>query len=268
MHSNFSDGHFAPARLIEFAMEKELHAVSLTDHDSLGGVGEFMEAGREKGIETISGVELSAEFDGRDLHILGYGVDPDHEGFQRMLRKFRETRQQRAIKIVEKLNALGIDIKPDEVLAKAGGGAVGRPHIASVLLKKGAVSRIAEAFDRYIADGGPAYVAKYKMNPSQAIEHVHGAGGLAFAAHPGIFCQNMEEMEELLSKGFDGVEVFHPSHSGDVTSKLRQIAERRGLLMSGGSDFHGFNGKHMPLGAVPVPYELLEKIRTEIESRY
>ncbi len=267
MHSNFSDGYFAPARLIELAMEKGLHAVSLTDHDSLDGVGEFMAAGKEKGIETISGVELSAEFDGRDLHILGYGVDPDNEGFQDVLRKFRDARHQRGIKIVEKLKALGIDIEPAEVLAKACGGALGRPHIAAVLLEKGVVSRIGDAFDRYIADGGPAYVAKYKMTPSQAIEYVHAAGGLAFVAHPGIFLENMEEIEALVSKGFDGVEVFHPSHKGNVTGELQEIARRRGLLMSGGSDFHGFNGKHMPVGAVTVPYELLEKIKAEIENR-
>ncbi|MFQ5512489.1 MAG: PHP domain-containing protein [Candidatus Krumholzibacteriia bacterium] len=267
MHSNFSDGRHAPTQLVEMALDKGLAAISLTDHDSLEGVPEFMEAGREKGVETVPGVELSAEFDGRDLHILGYGVDPDDSAFQEMLKKFRDTRYKRGIKIVERLNALGVSIDPADVLAKAGKGALGRPHIASVLVEKGIVPRVADAFDKYIADGGPAYVPKYKMNPTEAIEHVHAAGGLAFVAHPGIFLDKVEEMDELLSRGFDGVEVFHPSHNGTVTEELQSLAERRGLLVSGGSDFHGFNGKHMPIGAVKVPYTVWTTIQKAIASR-
>ncbi len=267
MHSVFSDGRYEPAKLVEMAMQQNLHAIALTDHDSLEGVGEFVQAGKEHGIETIPGVELSAEFEGRDLHILGYGVDPTHEGFQDMLHKFRETRFKRGIKIVEKLNALGVDIEPAEVLAACGKGALGRPHIATVLVEKGVVSRIAEAFDKYIADGGPAYVPKYKMDPSEAVEHIRAAGGLSFVAHPGVFLNNMEEMEELLSNGFDGVEVFHPAHNGGMTNELQTIAERRGLLISGGSDFHGFNGRHVAIGAVKVPYVLLERIKTELGKR-
>ena len=194
MHSMYSDGHNTPAELVEMAIEKQLAAISLTDHDCLDGVPEFMELGKKAGIEVLTGVELSSEFNGRDLHILGYGIDPGNEEFQERLRTFRDTRYKRGLKIVEKLNDLGIEIEPSEVLAKAGGGTLGRPHVAQVLVDRGVVSNVGEAFDRFIAEGGPAYVPKYKMRPDEAIAHIRLAGGLAFAAHPGVFLENPDEM--------------------------------------------------------------------------
>ena len=156
MHSTFSDGLNAPAELVRLALEKRVGAISLTDHDCLDGVPEAIEAGRAFGIEVLSGVELSCEFRGRDLHILGYGVDPDHAEFQNMLRAFRETRHNRGLKIIEKLNALGVAVDAEDVVRKSGEGALGRPHIAAVLVDKGIVSNPAEAFEKYIAEGGPA----------------------------------------------------------------------------------------------------------------
>lgn len=266
MHSNYSDGIHPPSKLIDLALERNLRAISLTDHDCLDGVREAVDAGEAKGIEVIAGVELSCEFKGRDLHILGYGVDPKHDEFQEMLRKFRETRHKRGLKIVEKLNALGVNIEPAEVLAKAGDGALGRPHIAAVLVEKGVVSHNNEAFDKYIADGGPAYVAKYKMSPKEAIHYIHIAGGLAFMAHPGIFLEDADEMNELADYDFDGVEIYHPNHDAKKIEMLEKLAAERGLLVSGGSDFHGFAGRNIP-GQVDVPYELLEKIKERLAAK-
>jgi predicted metal-dependent phosphoesterase TrpH len=241
------------------AAASDVSVISLTDHDCVDGVGEAVAAGRAKNVTVVAGVELSCEFKGRDLHILGYGVDPSDTAFREMLAKFREARHKRGIKIIEKLNALGMSIEPAEVLAKCGeGGALGRPHIAAVLLEKGHVSTNAEAFDKYIADGGPAYVAKYKMTPKEAIDHIHAAGGLAFVAHPGIFLENTDELLELLTEGFDGVEVYHPTHSRPRSEALRAIAEEKGLLMSGGSDFHGFKGRDIVIGHLDIPTELWE----------
>ncbi|MCZ6765397.1 MAG: PHP domain-containing protein [bacterium] len=267
MHSTFSDGVHSPTKLVELAIKRKLRAISLTDHDSLGGVNEAIAAGNKYGLEVISGCELSCEFKGRDLHILGYGVDQNNAEFQDMLSKFRETRYKRGIKIVEKLNALGMNIDPAEVLAKAGEGALGRPHIAAVLVDKGYVSRNAEAFDKYIADGGPAYVAKYKMSPAEAIRYIHLAGGLAFIAHPGIFLEEADDIRELASSGFDGVEVYHPKHNAGKIEQLEAVAKDYGLLVSGGTDYHGFTGRDMPMGSIEIPYEILEAIKKRLKEK-
>lgn len=263
-HSHRSDGLLSPSAVVELALENGVGAISLTDHDCVDGIPEAMDAGKKCGVEVLSGVELSSEFRGRDLHVLGYGVDPVHAEFQVILAKFRETRYKRGLKIIEKLNALGMAVEPAEVLAKAGKGALGRPHIAAVLVEKGYVSRTNEAFDKYIADGGPAYVPKYKMSPRQAIQYIHLAGGLAFIAHPGTFIEGIGELDELLAEGFDGIEVFHPANNGDLTSELGRIASDRNLLVSGGSDFHGFKGRDVPIGAMDVPYDVLERIKTRL----
>lgn len=264
MHSTFSDGLKTPTELVTMAKNNGLVAIALTDHDSLGGIPELYDAGRELDLEVISGVELSCEFRARDLHVLGYGVDYKHGGFQGMLTKFRETRHQRGMKIIEKLNALGVEIQPEDVLARAEGAALGRPHIAAVLVEKGLVSRVGEAFDKYIAEGGPAYVPKYKMSASDAVNYIHEAGGMAFTAHPGIFLENMSEMHDLLDEGFDGVEVYHPKHNQQCQADLKGIADERGLLVSGGTDYHGFKGRDLPMGSMEVSYELLAAIKKRL----
>lgn len=264
MHSTFSDGLFSPTELVEKAVEKSLDAISLTDHDCVDGVGEAVAAGREYGVEVLSGVELSCEFRGRDLHILGYGVDPDHAGFQNMLERFRDTRERRGLQIIEKLNDLGIPIEANDVMVKSGKGALGRPHIAAVLAEKKFVSSPTEAFDKYIAEGGPAYVPKYKMDPKDAIGHIRRAGGLAFMAHPGIFLKDMDEMSALLAEGFDGVEVYHPKHDEKTVATLTSVAAANGLLISGGSDYHGFANRDLPIGSIDLSYDLLEKIKNRL----
>ena len=265
MHSNFSDGVHPPAKLIEMAKEKELVAVALTDHDILDGIVEMKSAGEAAGIEVISGVELSCEFGGRDLHVLGYGVDPANKQFEGMLHQFRETRHKRGIKIIEKLNALGISIEPSEVIANSGQGALGRPHIAKALVEGGHVGNTQEAFDKYIADGGPAYVPKYKMDPKEAIKFIRGAGGLAFIAHPGVFLERADaSIEDLVAEGFDGIEVYHPTHNDDKRAALKKIADDRGMLVSGGTDYHGFPGRDLELGSVDVTYEIVERIKERL----
>ncbi len=264
MHSTFSDGLCSPGDLVGKAVERNLAAISLTDHDCLDGVNEAVAAGQTNGVEVLSGVELSCEFKGRDLHILGYGVDPDHGEFQEMLLRFRDTRERRGLEIIEKLNKLGISIDPDDVMAKSGQGALGRPHIAAVLAEKKFVSTPVEAFDKYIAEGGPAYVPKYKMSPPEAIRYVRAAGGLAFMAHPGIFLKDMDEMSTLLAEGFDGVEVYHPKHDAATVKALTSMAEEHGLLVSGGSDYHGFTNRDLPIGALDISYDVLQKIKDRL----
>ncbi len=264
MHSTYSDGIFPPADLAQKARDSGLAAISLTDHDCLDGTEEFARAASREGIEVVSGVELSAEFKERDLHILGYGINWRDERLQDVLWQFRETRLRRGHKILEKLNNLGVKLDTDKVLAKSPEGALGRPHIAEVLLEEGYIRTFSEAFDRYIGENGPAYVKKFKLSPLEAIDYIHGAEGLAFIAHPAFYLQEMSELTALIELGFDGVETAHPNHSSNQREELERIAENYGLLISGGSDYHGINGKNTPMGEPEVPYRNFQNIMTRL----
>jgi len=266
MHSNYSDGVHAPSVLVELAKWKGISAIALSDHDSLDGYAELAHAAQRVGIEVLTGVELSCEYQGHDLHVLGYGVDPANQALQDSLREFRASRERRGIRIVELLRESGVNLDVQKVLAKAGGGALGRPHIAEALLEAGYVADHAEAFARFIGEGGPAYVDKHKVTPSEAVATLHAAGGLAFVAHPGHYLDGNDDLAGLLEHGFDGVEVFHPYHRPMVIERLLGIARDRGLLISGGSDFHGFAGRDN-LGEPPVSYALLERIREALQER-
>ncbi len=264
-HSTYSDGVRTPSEVVALAASKGIAAIALADHDSLEGYGELLSAASAKGIEVLTGVELSCEHDGRDLHILGYGVDRGNETLQGLLTEFRAARQRRGIEIVEKLGKEGVNLDIDKVLAKSGGGALGRPHIAEAIKEAGYVTDYAEAFARYIGEGCPAYVEKFKMKPEEAVASIRAADGLAFVAHPGYYITDEESFARLLSLGFDGIEVHHPHHTPSVVARLLEIATERELLTSGGSDFHGFAGRDN-LGEPPVPYVLLERIRERLNE--
>jgi hypothetical protein len=266
MHSHFSDGVHAPSVLVDLAVWKGISAIALCDHDSLDGFAELQGAARRAGVEVITGVELSCEYNGRDLHVLGYGVDAANGPLRDLLRRFRDARTRRGLLIVEKLAEQGVRIDMARVLAKAGGGALGRPHIAEALLEAGYVTDHAQAFARYLGEGCPAYVEKYKMTPSGAVASIHAAGGLAFVAHPGYYIEDSGAFLRLLDDGFDGIEVFHPYHIPPVTTRLLELARDRGLLISGGSDFHGFAGRDN-LGEPPVSYDVYERIREALAER-
>jgi predicted metal-dependent phosphoesterase TrpH len=266
VHSAYSDGVYSPAKLVEMAAKNGLSAISLTDHDSLEGIEECILAAEQNGLEAISGVELSAEVDGRDFHVLGYGINPKNEKLQNMLQQFRDTRVNRGHKILEKLNALGIALDAGQVVASSPNGALGRPHIAKALFENGFVKTYQQAFDKFLADGGPAYVKKFKLDPAEAVAYIHAAGGLAFIAHPGTFVNNMSELVELLAMDFDGVEVAHPNHSNSQRAEFEKIAHEYDMLTSGGSDYHGFTGKDTPIGVPEVPYLYFEKIKQRLQE--
>jgi predicted metal-dependent phosphoesterase TrpH len=192
--------------------------------------------------------------------VLGYGVDPANEKLQSLLLEFRQAREQRGIRIVQKLAEQGVHIEMARVMAKAGNGALGRPHIAEALIEAGYASDHGHVFAKFIGEGCPAYVDKYKMQPAQAVASIHAAGGLAFIAHPGYYMEDYDAFLRLLDEGFDGVEVFHPYHIPPVISRLLGLARDRGLLISGGSDFHGFAGRDN-MGEPALSFPLFERIR-------
>jgi predicted metal-dependent phosphoesterase TrpH len=266
LHSNHSDGDWSPRRLVKAARRAGLCAVAVTDHDTVSGVAEAVAAGRDLGVEVVSGVEISALEDGIDLHILGYGIDPGAGELVEVLNRARDVRVDRARRMVERLAELGMPLSLDDVLASAGGGAVGRPHVAQALRRAGHVQSEREAFDQWLGDGRPACIEKLRISANRAIALLHEAGGVALAAHPGTY-GGTEYLGPLLAVGLDGVEVAHSLHDEQMSAELEAFADERGLLKAGGSDFHGPRAGGVDVGSVKIPYTWVEEIREGIRRR-
>jgi hypothetical protein len=263
-HSTASDGTLPPERVVEAARRCNLAALALTDHDSIAGVAAAREAGERLGIRIVAGCELSAYQDDHEVHLLALHLTRI-ETLERKLTELRALRHERAQKIVEKLNGLGIEITLDEVLGQANGGAVGRPHVARALIARGAVQDFKDAFIRYLGTNGAAFVPKARLSIEDAIEIAHEAGGLAIWAHPAEGGRR-ERLEPLVNAGLDGVEVKHPSHSAEDIKRLEALAEFFGLVVSGGSDWHGASDGPRKLGNMNVPSSWLEKQDRRLES--
>lgn len=264
-HSTASDGALSPAAVVEAAHAAGLHALALTDHDTTGGIADAEAVGARLGVRIVPGSELSALDEDREVHILGLHVRPS-AAFEARLAAFRAMRVVRSERIVQALRGLGIDVTQEQVLAHAGGGAVGRPHIARALVAAGAVRDLREAFDRYLGAGRPAYVAKELPSVADAVELIHDAGGLAFFAHPGRE-GTRERVERLVRFGLDGLELRHPSHSPDDVARLQAFVDQYRLARSGGSDWHGAMDGPRLLGAMQVPVEWLEEQDRRVAER-
>ena len=265
MHSIHSDGEWEPSRLVRAARQAGLKAIALTDHDTLSGIGDAVAAGEEDGVEILPGVEISSWLDA-DLHLLGYGVDPENEGLSTALEECRNDRYDRAVRIVECLGELGMPIEMSDVLREAGEGAIGRPHVARALAAAGHVGSIREAFDRWLGDGKPACIRKRRIEPDEAVSLIQRAGGVAVVAHPGTY-GGPEILDPLREAGIDGVEVRHTLHGKKSEAAFTEYAESHGLLRTGGSDFHGPRPNGPSVGSVSIPYEWVEEIRERIRQR-
>jgi predicted metal-dependent phosphoesterase TrpH len=237
MHTYFSDGYHSPEKLIEKANARGIKTLSITDHDNVIGIFEAIEFANKYDIEVIPGVEISTDIRDTEVHILGYFVDPKNADLEHYLNFFREERYKRALRMIKKLNILGLDISIEDVMVFAKNSAMGRPHIAQALLAKGQVKSFFEAFYKFIGNHAPAYERKVHLSPQSAFKIISDAGGLSFIAHPG----NMPEIliKELIDAGVDGIEVIHPSHSPEQVRFYRGIVNEYFLLESGGSDYHG-----------------------------
>jgi predicted metal-dependent phosphoesterase TrpH len=238
LHTLYSDGALPPRDLLEQARLAGLTTISITDHDNTGGLQEAQAQGALLGIEVIPGVELSTSVNGQDIHLLGYFFDSGDRILQEYLALFRTERHHRAERIVRRLNELKIPLSFEAVISRAGGGSIGRPHIATALVEEGFIESYQEAFARYLGFGRPAYERKYQITPREAVRLLAEAGGLSFIAHPGNAIDE-RVLLALIKEGVDGIEVVHPSHSAERTAYYRGIAEEYFLLTSGGSDFHG-----------------------------
>lgn len=255
MHSMASDGSRTPADVVRTAVATGLAAIALTDHDTVAGLAEAHVAASGTGLRLVNGVELSANEKDTETHVLGLHLQDLHV-LDLALGELREMRRRRATKIVERLRAIGVKITFDDVLAQAGAGAVGRPHVARALVGDGWAVDIRDAFDRYLGAGRPAYVAKEPLAMADAIRMIHSAGGLAILAHP-AGAGTRERLTTLLGVGLDGVEVRHPSHSPADVNRLRLLCDQLGLVPSGGSDWHGLSEGGRTIGMMQVPADWL-----------
>ena len=260
IHTSYSDGTDRPRRVVELAKEAGLAAMAITDHDILDGYPEALVAAQAHGIELIPGLEMSASSGGREVHVLGFFIDLTHVGFQRLLVDQRTRRIARIREMVARLQQLGLAMTPEEVFALAGEGAVGRPHVARVLVQRGYVATLKEAFDRYIGADGPAYISGSPLSPQDAIRAIREAGGIPVLAHP-VYLKDDTLIEQMTRHGLVGLEVYHSSHPPDVVRRYEQLADRLGLLKTGGTDYHGASKEGVPIGSMTVPYALVEALK-------
>jgi predicted metal-dependent phosphoesterase TrpH len=274
IHSTASDGSLTPADIIDHAQKLNLAAIAITDHDSVDGSKEALQIGIPPSLHFLTGVEISAAhppfFPGSgSFHILGYAIHLDNRELNQALSKLQDARKNRNPEILKRLNKLGFRISLEEVNQEVGEGQMGRPHIAYAMLKKGFVASINEAFDKYLGNAGPAYVDKDRIECEQAINIIRAAGGVPVLAHPALLNidndQNLDALlQNLVKIGLAGIEVYYPGHSPRQIRQYTELAEKYGLLMTGGTDFHGSITPDTKMGSgngdLFVPYTLYKEL--------
>jgi 3',5'-nucleoside bisphosphate phosphatase len=266
MHSTASDGSLVPADVVALAQRNGVKIIALTDHDSVAGLPAALERAREAGIRVIPGIELSVSEQNMDVHLLAYGFDVSDARMLEAIARYRESRHDRARKILSRLKGLGIRIPMEEVEEIARGGAIGRPHVAEALMMNGHVETFHEAFQRYLGHHAPAYVAKHTVSLEEAVEVVREAGGVTVLAHPGTLNRDAW-IAGLARRGLDGIEVWHSKHGPAEINRYREIARAHGLLMTGGSDFHGERTPDVSIGSVAVPEQVIADLDEALRAR-
>lgn len=273
-HSTASDGTLSPEAVVDLAEASGLAAVALTDHDTLAGLDDAAErAGRYPQLRFVPGIEVSAVYPRGTMHLLGLGIDPQAASLRRLTVRLREAREARNPKILDNLRTMGIDITMDDVLQRVPGDRspqtriVSRMHIAQVLVDRGLARNTADAMDRYVGNGGPAWVDKERTPPRECLRAIREAGGLAVLAHPKqLRCRNTAELtrvlRDLIEAGLGGIECYHSDHSPEQTRLYLDLAKRYRLALTGGSDFHGGAKSHVRLGRPPVPASVVPDFTT------
>jgi predicted metal-dependent phosphoesterase TrpH len=265
IHSCYSDGKLHPSQIIETAAGLGLSAVSITDHDTVAGQMEAINAGKQWNVEVIPGIEFSTRESGMDIHIIGYMIDPGEENLVGILGNLARAREKRAMQMVEKLRAEKLPISFDDVRKAAGGGVIGRPHIASILMKRGVVDHFQEAFNRYIGTGKKCWVPKRVLSFEEVLSVIRTAGGVSVWAHPGDSIRNESMVDRMIAGGVEGLEVWHPNHNDFVTALIEEVAERNNLIRTGGSDFHFNEAMKVGIGEIKIPYSSVVELKRSAE---
>ena len=277
IHSTASDGSLTPAEIINRAQRLNLAAIAITDHDSIYGSKEALQAGIPPSLKFLTGIEISAAhptfFPGSgSFHILGYCIRLDNQALNQALNRLREARKNRNPKIIKRLNELGLKISLEDVNPTIAHGQLGRPHIAQVMIKKGFVKSMDEAFDKFLGAGKPAYVDKNRIGCEETIKMIRDAGGVPVLAHPALLNINDDfQLEELIQNlikiGMRGIEVYYPEHSPEQMQRYRELANKYNLLITGGTDFHGSITPKIEMGTgkgtLFIPYKLYEELAND-----
>ena len=274
IHTTASDGTFTPSEIVAHAVKLKLKAIAITDHDTLAGSSEALNSSIPTALEFLTGVEISAApppfyHHAGSFHLLGYSITLANSELNQTLEKLQLARKNRNPAIINRLNELGIPISLDEVREEAGDVQLGRPHIAQMMIRKGVVSSIDEAFDQFLGTDKPAYVDKYRVKCSKAIKAIRGAGGIPVLAHPSLLEYESEnQLDDIIGQlkqmGIQGVEVYYTLHTADQIRLFAELAQRHDLLMTGGTDFHGSIHPDIEMGSgkgnLFIPYELYDKL--------
>ncbi|MBF0123215.1 MAG: PHP domain-containing protein [Candidatus Omnitrophica bacterium] len=261
IHTHFSDGTMSPEEVVAAAKEAGLAAIGIADHDTIDGIAPAKAAADLVGLEVVPGVELSSEYHGKDIHILGYFFDLKDSPLVRLLGNIQLGRMDRMRKMVSKLNQMGVkDIAFDEVCGQLKSDSVGRLHLAKLLVARGHVPSLNAAFEKYLGEGAPAYYPKFKQTPIEAIKLIKDSGGISVLAHP-MLTQKDELIPEFVRAGLDGIEAYYPNCSMEVANFYVGIAQKHGILISGGSDAHGKGKDSTWIGKAYLPYEHVEKMK-------
>lgn len=267
LHTRYSDGSYTPEELVRGASRQGFAAIAVTDHDTLDAIPESLRAGKEFGIEIIAGVEITCRVDAHELHMLAYflGDDWQNPQFRTVMDHSTRVREQRIEEFVVKLNELGVPLALADVTACSDCGTLGRPHVAMALQKRGFVTSVEEAFDRFLKRGKPGYVERYRMTAAETIGHIKRAGGVAVVAHPGLNRVD-DRIREMVDQGLDGLEVWYSRHSAAQTDRYLRMTEELGLLATGGSDCHGAVRGEPLLGIIKLPYERVEALKERVHA--
>lgn len=268
VHTFYSDSTFSPEEVVSLAHKKGLSAIAITDHDTVDGIDEAATFAAKFSLEIIPGTELTAEVNGREIHVLGYLVDHRDPVFLDKLKELKAVRVERIFEMVGRLKQEGVKgLDAAEIIACAGKAAVGRVHIAMMLKKIGLISRIPQAFAKYIGDDCPAYVAKFRLTPKEAVDIIRNAKGIPILAHP-LNLISDELIPQLAAEGLMGVEVYYPKYTNPVIIYYQNLCEKYGLLVTGGSDDHGLAKEEILMGKMKVAYEVVERLKRKRAELY
>lgn len=260
LHTVFSDGTYTPEELITKAKKAGLACIAVVDHDTILGVKPTLEVAKYEDVEVLPGIELTAEYEDLEIHILGYLIDYKNKGLIEKADLLRKNRIERIHKITDKLKTMGVELNPETVFALAQHGTVGRLHVARALVKEKLVNSTFEAFQKFIGDKCPAYILGFRLSPLQAIKLIKDAGGIPVLAHP-YSLKRDDLIPKLIDCGIMGLEVYYAEHTPSMVKNYLNLAKKYNLLVTGGSDCHGEAKPEVKIGTIKIPYELVERLK-------